>query len=630
MSNNINVSILLLVRTSLIISQLKLPFEVINYMKKNMKYVCFVCSLAAKRKSNFVFSIIGSIVFITMYWNLSSIHFLKQEFRESNEIVRWTYHCDNHTQLCSRRWLKSDHDVQSLQTCQMSCGIPPIWPLPTGQMKFLNRKTLSFRKNNIKFRLLKAENFNVKRLLIGAADIFLSNLKSMPEVGNVDVKNVDIIVTIIGKTNATELGFDIDESYKLEITANTSSVLVSIKSSTFFGARNALETLSQLIWFDSLIGQYRIVTGLKFEDIPAFNYRGIMLDTGSNFIPIQAIKRTLNAMAMNKLNTLHWHMTNEFSYPFCYSDCMSAIYGAASSNKVYTSENILEIINYAAIRGIRVLLEFNNNLDDIGVIWNSIFDAKNQIEKLKYPETKHGIAHKHMNENILSHRPYMIHLGRAGINHFNGEFNSYSIGNGIYNDRGMFYNGDYDVDNQFNLLPVTTKPLGNLPKELEVSNVVVWCDTVNYFRNISSTFDNRNFIAHVSSESSAKVEEKFLNNGYKVIISHSDVWFLNRLPTWSTVYTHRPWQNYTNKQVNKVVGAQVCLWTDNVDENSLDSRLWPNAAAFAEAVWSNSPDIHVELATMRLDVHRLRMVQSGVMAAPIQPQWCSLNPGECL
>ncbi|RZF41619.1 hypothetical protein LSTR_LSTR000333 [Laodelphax striatellus] len=612
-----------------------------------MKFVCFVCSLAAKRKSNFVFSIIGSIVFITMYWNLSSIHFFKQEFREPTEVVRWTYVCENTTQLCNRRLMKLSQEAQTLQTCQMSCGVLPIWPKPTGEIKFSDRKTISFSRNSIKFRSLKAENFSVKRLLIGASDIFLSNLKSSSEPrdaaeGSVDIfvtiisepkdaaeGNVDIFVTIIGNTTATGLRLDIDESYKLEITSNVTKAKVFIKSSTFFGARNALETLSQLIWFDNLLGLFRIVTGIKFEDIPSFKFRGLMLDTGSNFISVGAIKRTLNGMAMNKLNTLHWHITNEFSFPFCYKDCIHAMYGAASFNKVYTTEDITEIIDYATMRGIRVVLEFNNHLDNLEVLWDDIFGGKApQFKKSKYARnSSYNLFFKSGNSNeIYFHLPDLIHLGGVGIDHFYDENNVDSIEIPMHGGHSVFHNSNHGL-NEYDLH--LSSPEGDLMKNLRVSNVVIWSETLNQLKNYSKTFNDRKFIVHVSSESTGKSQDKFLNNGYKVIISHSDVWFLNRLPIWSAVYGHRPWQNYSNEQIDKILGAEVCLWTENIDENSLDSRLWPNAAAFAEVLWSNFAEMRVGSAADRLDVQRLRMVRNGIMAAPIQPEWCSLNPGEC-
>lgn len=106
------------------------------------------------------------------------------------------------------------------------------------------------------------------------------------------------------------------------------SVTVNIRAETVYGARHGLETLSQLVARvpAPLGGGGRghssprkhmliMATNVRLSDAPIFRHRGLMLDTARNFLPLYAMKRTLDAMAASKLNVLHWHATDSQSFP---------------------------------------------------------------------------------------------------------------------------------------------------------------------------------------------------------------------------------------------------------------------------------------------------------------------------
>lgn len=90
-------------------------------------------------------------------------------------------------------------------------------------------------------------------------------------------------------------------------------VAVFIKTTTVYGARHALETVSQLIATSD--NQLVIVTSATVSDKPAYPHRGLLLDTARNYLPLYAIQRTINAMSACKLNVLHWHATDSQSFP---------------------------------------------------------------------------------------------------------------------------------------------------------------------------------------------------------------------------------------------------------------------------------------------------------------------------
>lgn len=133
-----------------------------------------------------------------------------------------------------------------------------------------------------------------------------------------------------------------------------------ITAKTYFGARYALETLSQLIVFDELRNQIQIASEVYIIDGPKYPYRGILLDTSRNYVTKETILRTIEGMAMSKLNTFHWHITDSQSFPYVSKTWPNfSKYGSYTPIKIYTSEMIREIVDYALVRGVRVLPEFD-------------------------------------------------------------------------------------------------------------------------------------------------------------------------------------------------------------------------------------------------------------------------------
>ena len=100
--------------------------------------------------------------------------------------------------------------------------------------------------------------------------------------------NVQVVIT----SGGTELKLDTDEKYKLAIiTEAPSKTSVYIKSYSFFGARHALETLSQLIVWDETISALLVMKNVEIRDSPAFPHRGLLIDTARNYISVAMIKK---------------------------------------------------------------------------------------------------------------------------------------------------------------------------------------------------------------------------------------------------------------------------------------------------------------------------------------------------
>jgi hexosaminidase len=94
------------------------------------------------------------------------------------------------------------------------------------------------------------------------------------------------------------------EGYRLSVAPAGIEITASSDAGLYYGA----ETLSQLIAGSR--GEKRI-PALRVEDQPAFSWRGVMLDSARHFQPAAYVKELIDRMAMAKLNTLHWHLTDD-------------------------------------------------------------------------------------------------------------------------------------------------------------------------------------------------------------------------------------------------------------------------------------------------------------------------------
>jgi len=95
-----------------------------------------------------------------------------------------------------------------------------------------------------------------------------------------------------------------NEAYQLTVEGNSVSIRGS-QSGIFYG----LQTFLQLM--PAEVGTEILIPNVKIDDKPRFAYRGAMLDVGRYFFPTRYIKRFIDLMAFYKLNTLHFHLTED-------------------------------------------------------------------------------------------------------------------------------------------------------------------------------------------------------------------------------------------------------------------------------------------------------------------------------
>ncbi|KAJ1643510.1 Glucosamine-6-phosphate isomerase (Glucosamine-6-phosphate deaminase) (GNPDA) (GlcN6P deaminase) [Coemansia asiatica] len=454
----------------------------------------------------------------------------------------------------------------------------------------------------------------------------------------------------VGVQSAQDV-FDLetDESYTLEVPIEGKAV---ISAKTPFGAVRGLETFSQLIVANS--GRKIIKNApVRIVDAPKFPHRGILLDTSRNFYHVDAILRTLDAMAYNKLNVLHWHIVDAFSWPI-----ESKVHpeltekGAYSVDMRYSYEDVKKIINYAKNRAIRVMPEFD-------------MPGHTFVVGEAHPEIM-SCLNKQPNWDKFAAEPPSGQLNIADPRAVSFAFDIITEYSRLFLDLGFHMGGGVLNEECWKEDPVVELYVRDHPGESINSLIVGWftqmSEKLNEMGKIAFAYEdpvlNYNFTAKNTTILQAWVGEdsvsRIVDKGYRAIASPWNRYYLDcgngswlsnfegnswcdPYKGWQQIYSYNPLANITDPEKQKLVlGGEVALFSAQSDETTVDRYLWPRTAAFAEIMWSGNIDPNTNTTreaikvAPRLTDQRFRMVARGIMAGPLQPLWCIRHPEACL
>ena len=101
-----------------------------------------------------------------------------------------------------------------------------------------------------------------------------------------------------------------EEGYKLRVTTEGIEVSSSDENGAFYGA----VTLRIMIMQSKTSSGVAVVNCSYIYDYPKYSYRGGMMDEARHFYGVEAVKKTLDNMALLKLNKFHWHLCDDQGY----------------------------------------------------------------------------------------------------------------------------------------------------------------------------------------------------------------------------------------------------------------------------------------------------------------------------
>ncbi|XP_066255703.1 probable beta-hexosaminidase fdl [Euwallacea similis] len=546
---------------------------------------------------------------------------------------------DNQLKAFSNKWICNSNKCEksgykdgiSLTTCNMLCGdSPPLWPKPA-QLSIMNKNSSTFLKEHIVLKIHSPEE--AKPGLEELSNIFLDTLvdgekyRLINEEGQIVKLNLHIKYHITRPLSTT------NESYILYSQNINDFVAINIFADNYFGARNGLESLMQLIWYDNIKKRYRILHDIKITDQPKFSHRGLLLDLSRHYFPIALLKRAVDGMAASKLNVLHLHISDSSSFPLVLPhNADMAFEGAYDENSKYTADDIRDLVEYARKRGIRTVMEVDAPSHVAPHGWPKgevLCDDPDLFKATLNPDNPHTL------DTLQSVYEDLISLG--------ADTETFHIGDdevvtSCWRNTEAAKNGDLNgvwVDFSNKMIDrLRLANNGSFPK-----NIVLWSSPLT-----------DNHLQSLSNQQQLVVQYWFgkfhhiLDTGYKIIFSTVGEWYLDcgfgpwrkqqqkgscePYTDWKKFYKYRPWKDYAT-HIHQVLGGEVCLWTEQVSPDDLETRLWPRTAAFAERLWSDPEVFDQDDVYRRIDFHSRRLKARGLRVAAIWPQICSQFPERC-
>jgi hexosaminidase len=188
------------------------------------------------------------------------------------------------------------------------------------------------------------------------------------------LKNIPKNTILFNVINDASLG---EEGYQLTVEKDRVVIAAYTAKGLFYGVQSMLQLLPPQIMNPSKAeGVAFKMQAVKIFDKPRFSYRGMHLDVGRHFMPVDFVKQYIDLLAMFKLNTFHWHLTEDQGwrieikkYPkLTQLGSMRAetVVGHMGNNPkfdgiphggYYTQDQIRDVVDYAAKRYITIIPE---------------------------------------------------------------------------------------------------------------------------------------------------------------------------------------------------------------------------------------------------------------------------------
>jgi hexosaminidase len=390
-----------------------------------------------------------------------------------------------------------------------------------------------------------------------------------------------------------------DESYTLEV-APTGAKLHAANP---LGALRGLQTFLQLV---SVTPDGFAATAVSIQDQPRFQWRGLMFDVARHFIPLNVLKRNLDGMEAVKLNVFHWHLSDNEGFRV-ESKKFPKLQEEGSDGFYYTQDEIHELIAYARDRGIRVVPEFD--MPGHSTAWF-----------VGYPELASGVGPYQLERKWGVFDPAMDPTNEKTykfLNEFLGEMAK------LFPDQYLHIGGDevngkewennpkiqafmksHDIKNNEGLQAYFSQHV----QEIVVKHgktPIGWDEIL--VPGVSKSIVIHSWRGADSLAAAAKQGYRgILSNGYYIDLGWSAARHYAVDPLGGAA------ANLTLEEKERVLGGEATMWSEYVNWENVDSRIWPRSAAIAERYWSPQSTTDIPSMYSRMEAESARLEWLGL------------------
>lgn len=507
--------------------------------------------------------------------------------------------------------------LTSAQIPQKELNLMP-WPqnIKLSEGQFILSKSFKVNVQGAPDSRIFAAVTNFLRRLDGRSGLFFEQgfVKGLNEV---PAAQLQINCGTAGKIDLYE-----DESYLLEVSASK----ISIDAQTDLGALHALETLLQLLQNNHNSFYFPAV---KISDFPRFTYRGLMIDGARHFMPVDVIKRNLDAMAAVKMNVFHWHLVDDQGWRIEMKR-HPKLTQLASDDKFYTQEEIKAVVKYAADRGIMVIPELDvpghgsailTAYPEIGSKVESVaLSSSEKQQKLVKPQTysvernagifsptldpsnpkTYQLLGEFLDEICPLFPGKYFHIG--GDENEGKDWDSNQKIQEFKRKHGLANNHELQTYFTMQLIPMLKKHNKTLMGWEEIMTKNMSKDAIIH----SWKGANEGMPAGKSLVDAVKGGYKtVLSNGYYIDLMYhlEDHYKVDPMPKSSEL---------SEQEKARILGGEATMWTELASPETIDSRIWPRAAAIAERFWSKGEVNDFDKMYKRLAVISFRLEELGL------------------